>query len=548
MGQRHQAYIIARVIPYGNFKTQHRCVSALHHQWCYGSLPLKAALRFMKLIKQKEHARVILEEIKALNGKYGSHLEKTPLIPSVPCPFTSLLMKLAWSLNLDSANPEDMYLSRALDLDAFMKISEGDNNDGVTVINVSDPYSPSYSFVSSACGGGKPITAEQYVRNYYPPGSEAWPTDFRATQKDSSISESTGIMTTAPKEVPSLADLVLGPALEKSLRDNNQEELLRLLLPHIFDQILVILRSHNPMLDGGVFLLSNILEGIKDKKIINLSGFHFSSQQVLSFIPIDAELEVVDLSHNHAADIEVIEQLLTRYRSLRRLVLLDTHIPEDDIVALLKTKPELFYRIEAIVHPVFMKPLTSTPIPSACTHIFILTDHEAYSTYHPPSCVGLPFFTPAQVLRALLHYTKIIKENLAYGISLENGWTIALGAYASESLRDGRNWGERIVPYVPSLLRLPDALKSIHGWNLFWAPSWCYSEIPYAFVKDGGNGSFQVYDVRGFFKELELEGRPAVPQDELEVLFNEFAVVKKGQAVFRCFSEEEVHKHRMLTT
>ncbi|TFK61422.1 hypothetical protein BDN72DRAFT_460751 [Pluteus cervinus] len=56
MGQQYQAYIIAKVTPYGSNKPNYRCIGALHHQWCYGDLALKAALRFMNLVRQKGNA------------------------------------------------------------------------------------------------------------------------------------------------------------------------------------------------------------------------------------------------------------------------------------------------------------------------------------------------------------------------------------------------------------------------------------------------------------------------------------------------------------
>ncbi|TFK61421.1 hypothetical protein BDN72DRAFT_460787 [Pluteus cervinus] len=236
-----------------------------------------------------------------------------------------------------------------------MQMSEGDNNDGMAVIDVTDPNSPSYCFISS--GRRRRVTVKNYKGGYdnekdpevsftgisvIPIQSlaEVWPTEFTAKSENDPPLEPVLSLT---QKVPLLADLMLEPALDKSLRNNDQEELLRLLLPHKIDKIREILRSggQNPMLDGSVFLLSNILKDTKDQKVLHLSGLHLTTQQVLSLIPVDAEIEVINLSHNHAAEIDIIEQLLARYRSLRRLVLLDTCIPEGDVVALLKAKPSL---------------------------------------------------------------------------------------------------------------------------------------------------------------------------------------------------------------
>ncbi|TFK70016.1 hypothetical protein BDN72DRAFT_819439 [Pluteus cervinus] len=586
MGSPHQAYIIAKVIPHGRNKPNYRCIGAIHHQWCYGSLPLGAALRFMALIKQKENADIIKEEVKALNGKYGSRLSQPPLIPSVPCPFTNFLMNSAWSVDL-TPDPKSgyMYLSNAIDEDAFMRMSEGDNSDGQTVIDVTDPSSPSYCFILS--DGDQPITAEEYIRYYYPAGSsdeaeekvvastvpgfvgipvipiehlaEAWPTDFKAGQKKAAP-PSESISSTAPVELPPLADLMLGPALEQSLLSNNEGELLRLLLPHKIANILKILRTQNPMPDGGVFLLSNILKDTNNQKIVDLSGFYLSNQQVITLIPEDAGVEVINLSHNHAADIDLIEQLLTRHRSLRRLVLLGTQIPDDDVLTLLKTKTEIFYCIESVIHPVFMKPLSTSVIPNAYTHISFTGPWVPSG----PSAVGLPFFNSAQIVRALLVYTRMIGDDVDAGIvnsstMKRSPGSVALGAYPSEKLKDGQTWGERVITYIPRLLQPTEAMKSTEGWKVLWAHAKMDS-IRYAFVKTDPEAMaqyaaekshqaadsykdrlYQVYDVRGFFKELELESRPAPPQEELEALLNRFAMLENNPDAFRLLTQEEVY-------
>ncbi|KAE9403599.1 hypothetical protein BT96DRAFT_814672, partial [Gymnopus androsaceus JB14] len=76
----------------------YRCLGAYHHQWCYGSLPLRAADRFITLVKQPVNAAIIREEIKSVQGKYGRH-EQEPQIPDAPCPYSIFL--LACALNID---------------------------------------------------------------------------------------------------------------------------------------------------------------------------------------------------------------------------------------------------------------------------------------------------------------------------------------------------------------------------------------------------------------------------------------------------------------
>ena len=85
MGQWHQALIIAKVKPHDGEKHRYRCLGSIYHSWCYGSLPVKGAHRFITLIKQELNARIVQEELDAVQGKYGAYGKEEPRIPDVPC-------------------------------------------------------------------------------------------------------------------------------------------------------------------------------------------------------------------------------------------------------------------------------------------------------------------------------------------------------------------------------------------------------------------------------------------------------------------------------
>jgi hypothetical protein len=106
MGQRHQAFAIARIRPRGESTAKYRCVAAFHHQWCYGRLPLAATHRFLMLIKQKDNAEIIREELRQLDGKFGRWRQK-PALPKIPCPYIAFLLGSTWSLDL--SDPNDFY-------------------------------------------------------------------------------------------------------------------------------------------------------------------------------------------------------------------------------------------------------------------------------------------------------------------------------------------------------------------------------------------------------------------------------------------------------
>ena len=75
MGQRHQAFVIARVRPHSADSStgtppKYHCIAALHHQWCYGRLALQAAYRFITKAMQMNNAQIIRAEIASIQGKY----------------------------------------------------------------------------------------------------------------------------------------------------------------------------------------------------------------------------------------------------------------------------------------------------------------------------------------------------------------------------------------------------------------------------------------------------------------------------------------------
>ncbi|KAI0062155.1 hypothetical protein BV25DRAFT_1772067, partial [Artomyces pyxidatus] len=170
MGQRHQVFVIARIRPHGDASTppKYRCIAAFHHQWCYGSLPVRATHRFISLAKQKDNTEIIAAEIKAIQGLYGVWQQK-PDMPRVPAPFVAFLLATSWSIDLEFAEGGAPYASGVSFNNGFLHADMGtcvnaDNNDGISIIDVTDPASPAYCFNRI---GGLPLSAKQYVGRYY---------------------------------------------------------------------------------------------------------------------------------------------------------------------------------------------------------------------------------------------------------------------------------------------------------------------------------------------------------------------------------------------
>ncbi|THU86830.1 hypothetical protein K435DRAFT_617037, partial [Dendrothele bispora CBS 962.96] len=168
MGQRHQVFVIARLIPHGSTTARpyYRCIGAYHHQWCYGTLPLAATRRFLALIQNEDNGEIIRDELRRAQYKYGRRRE-SPLMPVMPCPYTLLLLAQAWNIDLGSV--EDAYASGAGLENSILNPNMGsfdeDNDDGITIIDVTDPSDPAYCFVYRP--GGVPTDMKGYIAEYY---------------------------------------------------------------------------------------------------------------------------------------------------------------------------------------------------------------------------------------------------------------------------------------------------------------------------------------------------------------------------------------------
>jgi hypothetical protein len=126
MGQRHQVFLIARVLPHNDTRYLYRCIAAFHHQWCFGEFPLQAVRRFLALVRQKNNAEIVRSEIQDIQGKYGV-LGEEPRIPDVPCPYTAFLLASSWTTDLD---PDVSYTSGTSFKNSVLPASMGSADGG----------------------------------------------------------------------------------------------------------------------------------------------------------------------------------------------------------------------------------------------------------------------------------------------------------------------------------------------------------------------------------------------------------------------------------
>jgi hypothetical protein len=476
-----------------------------------------------------------------------------------------------------------------------------DNNDGITIIDVTDPKNPSYCFFASAYDAGAPLlSATGYVRGYYPEpthedysladegglGSqeesvlstvhpfksvplitmqtlaEAWPAEYKATAPAEELARNDE----QPQGLPTLSDLALGPALEQVLLTGDIDEFeLIIAIPDKTAKMKELLRSRQHSIpDSGIPLLEKLFESEiygQREKLVDLSQLPLSGQQIFDIIIRQPDLDTLNLSHNERVSIDVVERLLVALPRLRRLLVLDTSIAEEDAIALLERRPELFRNVEAFIHPAFLKAPSKARFKGAYMHIS--DSNYNFGTY----AVSIPFFTTDQIIQGLTDYFNplVIGEVRKYSLETDYMHPV-MAAYASEVRSPGHSWGERIVPFVPSALSPAQSLarKGRQWVFIFHTSSRMNRQIEYAFSRASGevwdeflkmrkqinqeakNSTppmsnqekkkrvseiskalgpriFEVFDIRQFFKELELEGREPPLPEALDRLFDIFS-------------------------
>ncbi|VDB96757.1 unnamed protein product [Peniophora sp. CBMAI 1063] len=477
MGQRHQIYVIARVRCEDETTGHRRCVAAYHHQWCYGRTALHLLSRFLRLISQPDNVQSIRREIANVQGNWGEEPAEVAVGREdyVPCPFIAFLLHLAWNVNLDDV---PVYVagttfSNAVQ-DVRMDTSDGHNDDGITIIDVTDPSKPSYCFNQI---GGPPLTAEQYVRQYYPQTIdlasvndaqvqdndtltkavatehmvlqaisplqdvplmsidslvEAWPEDYyRARRKmlaaGTYVSGDPGspdnpipaVFTSyissrrSPPAIPSLADISLRQAILYAVNEGDVESIQdSTSQPGQREIIFSTLRDISPLPQAGAELLAFAIGRDHPVDVLNLSGIDLTSSAVIGLVrAAGSALIKLDLTGNSRVTISDVVDILRVAPSIRQLIIFGCPLVSDEeIYGLLATSPKAIYTLEFIGHDAFFR----RPYDGnpRCPYAPSFTCILGDSWMRKSITTSLPYFTPSRLLRCM--YTLLKPFAAAY--------------------------------------------------------------------------------------------------------------------------------------
>ncbi len=169
MGQRHQLFVIAKI------GARYRNLAAVHHQWLYGATALKRCHRLVQIFQAAENRIPIRQEL--VSALYRDEEawkdDRSDGRRKALMPFPMIITCLILGASFD---PTDGYFHR-VQIEPFgMEYDEGDNNNGITVIDISDLFNVRYCFVDILPWGMEsntpvsrmtPLSASTYLWSYY---------------------------------------------------------------------------------------------------------------------------------------------------------------------------------------------------------------------------------------------------------------------------------------------------------------------------------------------------------------------------------------------
>ncbi|KAH6903234.1 hypothetical protein BKA70DRAFT_1566863 [Coprinopsis sp. MPI-PUGE-AT-0042] len=259
------------------------------------------------------------------------------------------------------------------------------NNDGITVVDVTDPYKISlhiscpydidedededdedYDYEPVFDDRDREIISQvEHIPLLTPQAlSEAWPSEFKVEDypepddSDSTI-PSCDSPSSRPSKLPSLVDIALDAALGQCIKDGEGfEHLLHVgNVPGVNETILARLKDSSCFPASFLSLLRKVLEKAPGHpKKVDLSGYMLTGPQVYETVSSASDPEELDISFDSVITKADLLTILPFFPHLKLLNLIGTTLSNEDISSLLSHKPPTLPHIKTILHPFFTDP------------------------------------------------------------------------------------------------------------------------------------------------------------------------------------------------
>ncbi|KAJ3546570.1 hypothetical protein NMY22_g2003 [Coprinellus aureogranulatus] len=464
MGQRHQLFLIARVREAPKDPKKYRCVAAFHHQWCYGKSPLRCVSRFKLLSGVKANADLIQRDL----DRYHLGLQRSS---ETPCPYISFLGGMAFSIDMERRTIDNIH-----HLPASMGSKDGDNNDGITVIDISTPTDPKYCFAGVVDfeepiveEWPAPMSASEYLWTYEPQDLDPLSCDW--AQEEDSLNEAIiGRLASMPlltlevlaETWPHEYTVSAAMAASSSDGSNLNGAICRVSSP-----------TPTPADSPNKIPLESVLESLRTSRhsVVDLSNRALSPEDlhdILGGLPPFTRLNV---SRNPSIDKAALVQILQKHR-VEWLNIDECGISVEDVIDLLISQAPLFRGVEAIIHPLFLslENLLSWNIRSKIDQLGI--PYTFQFRYNIRGHLTLPFFGIDQLVQALMDVANAHHDFEAFYYH-DFTFPFMQNLFGCTTRSDGQPLGESALQMIPPQTRNEANRHEycfilISGPNQFW--------------------------------------------------------------------------------
>lgn len=390
MGQRHQLFIISSI------NGRYRTLAAVHHQWLYGAGPTKACWRILQILQHPANKKLIKYELRYASTRpdeWWDELECNRNGDDDPVQFPFITTCLVVGAGLDP-RPEFSYHHGVEILSITTDFQKVDNNDGLTMIDISNVDSIRYCFLQLGQAGMTPLTGTQYFLEYYTELSSSGPQPadlspwrlivsdtLRSLWPDGEWKEAEVFDATQRSEgdnvpVKSLKSCAFEQLIERALDDPEYETRLADVeqVPDFHSRLREYLGQDSDLVkrSRGLQVLGRAAQ---QTNLLDLSSYPWLTEtQILELIGKKAlaeEVTSIDLSTNSMVDVGSIQKILSACPKVTKLTVFST-----DNLPLLPLLDSLDgSKVREVLHPdLFRYPLSSSK------KVLAISEHLSFLT------------------------------------------------------------------------------------------------------------------------------------------------------------------------
>ncbi|RXW21939.1 hypothetical protein EST38_g3899 [Candolleomyces aberdarensis] len=378
-----------------------------------------------------------------------------------------------------------------------MGSTDGDNNDGITVLDVTTPGKPAFCFVNIG-ESMEPLTATEYLRGSY---SAPDPDTLESLSDEEKQAELCNLEAISNfDDMPLVTEDTLCRVWPEEYGEVEDDDDDVENASAVQDQLAVSRGQKYQSLTSIEEIITRLKNEAVSEAGVDLSGLPLDGQQLLTVLKDSGPFKRLDVSGNQQVDKVVFLQILEAHKPLQWINITGCSISDEDLKELLFDHRKLFYFIGRIIHPAFLTGDPRDEFPNALRFTILRRlNNEA-------SSVSLPFFGIDQLIQNLTDAVELCHEPDSLALFMEPHSVTLATIFASARNKD-EDWPDRDVEIMPR--RSFDPLKG-GGYDIVVHNFPQRDKRPkYAIVLPQVEGQQrEILDIATFLRHMEEQGSP----------------------------------------